>query len=156
MFQELLLSIIVKHWCQKVPLQSSIKYYCKSKAIWVAPPRGRCWHSLVESHHAPCDGHVHGNLGRHPPKDEHLLSCVWMERRVVQVLGPPYLVSADTWWLFALPGTHMQAAGMKLPLETIQCIIEVCENNVKKCRSFPDNHFFCMDGSERSFYMSLR
>ena len=55
----------------------------------------------VEGHHAARDGHVHRHLGRHAAKQEHLLPGVGMEGRVIQVLGIPYLLSSDTWWLKA-------------------------------------------------------
>lgn len=43
----------------------------------------------VEGEHAARDGHVHGHLGRHPANEDHLLSCVWMEGRVIHILGLP-------------------------------------------------------------------
>lgn len=47
---------------------------------------------LVERHHAPGDGHVHGDLRRHAADQDHLFSGVGMEGRVEHILGPPQLI----------------------------------------------------------------
>lgn len=46
----------------------------------------------VEGEHAACDRHVHWHLSRHAPNHKHLLPCVRVESRVVDVLGPPQLI----------------------------------------------------------------
>lgn len=46
----------------------------------------------VEGEHAACDCHVHWHLSRHAANDKHLLPCVGVEGRVVDVLGPPQLI----------------------------------------------------------------
>lgn len=47
---------------------------------------------LVESQHSSGDEHVARHLSAHPPKQEHLLASVRMERRVVERFGLPQLL----------------------------------------------------------------
>ena len=46
-------------------------------------------YSLVEGHHETDDGHVARHLEGHPSHNEHLLTSVWVVRRVIQALGFP-------------------------------------------------------------------
>jgi len=46
-------------------------------------------YSLVERHHETNDGHVARHLEGHPSYNEHLLTSVWVVRRVIQTLGFP-------------------------------------------------------------------
>lgn len=51
----------------------------------------------IESKHAACDGHVHWHLCRHATNQQHLLTRIRMEGRVIDVFGPPQLILRQAW-----------------------------------------------------------